>query len=382
MSQMSQRVLHIAPHFPEYSWRLSTAMGGICGTHLAVDRTQFDLEFEHRAALGEAETATTKVGFESLFSILTLLLLVVRFRPTIIHVQEPAGLKKSLICLIVLLLCSPFSMVALTVHDPMPHSGRDKAIARRTWPLRRVIRAISRLIFVHGEHCRAEYTERHPSATQAILSVNHGAILDDLKERRPASEVLTALFFGRMEEYKGLNTLLAALHSLRAKGEYIRLTIAGAGPELDRLQSEFKEFSDVTIVNKFIKPLQLMTMLKDSDCVLMPYEGATQSGVLAAAMGNGRFVIASEVGGIPDIVSEGGNGLLMRPKDADSLTHCLLRVAQEPELKARLLAGAELTGRTTLSWDRIARETFNGYLHAICGRRSSDAAACSEHQVS
>jgi glycosyltransferase involved in cell wall biosynthesis len=361
MSAPLERVLFIAPHFPEYTWRLAEAMGRICTTHLAVDRSQFDLEFDERQSVSESGAVTTKIAFESFLAVFSLIALILRMRPSIIHIQEPAGLKKSLICLIVVLLFSPCIKVALTVHDPQPHSGRDNATARRTWPYRRLIRKIAKIIFVHGDHCRQEYLNGIARSNQVVLSVNHGAILDDCRERRDMSRPLSALFFGRMEEYKGLDILLRAMRALRAQGEHVELTIAGAGPELDRLESDFKQLPNVEVWNQFVKPLHLMSLIKKSDCILMPYEGATQSGVLAAAMGNGRFVIASKVGGIPDIVREGENGLFMRPKDAESLGDCIRRVVREPGLRAKLLAGAELTGATILSWDLIAEQTFAGY---------------------
>ena len=93
----------------------------------------------------------------------------------------------------------------------------------------------------------------------------------------------------------------------------------------------------------------------------MPYKDASQSGVLASAFGNHRPVVASATGGIPDVVTDGVNGLLVPPADAEALADALERVLTSRPLAASLTEGARQTAEGSLNWDHIAERLFTTY---------------------
>jgi glycosyltransferase involved in cell wall biosynthesis len=95
--------------------------------------------------------------------------------------------------------------------------------------------------------------------------------------------------------------------------------------------------------------------------VVLPYLEATQSGVLAAAVANGRPVVASDVGGIPDVVVDGRTGVLTPPGDAGALADALGRLLGEPATLARMGAAAAGLADADLNWDDIAAETAQMY---------------------
>ena len=104
--------------------------------------------------------------------------------------------------------------------------------------------------------------------------------------------------------------------------------------------------------------------------VALPYKDATQSGVLASAYGNARPVVASATGGIPDVVTDGVNGLLVPPGDATALADALERVLTSKPLAATLTEGARQTAAGPLNWDRIAEQLLGSYLR-LAGRTVS-----------
>ena len=87
---------------------------------------------------------------------------------------------------------------------------------------------------------------------------------------------------------------------------------------------------------------------------MTPYVDATQSGVIAAAYGNGRPVIASRIGGLVDAVEDGVSGLLVPAGDAAALATALHRVVTDRALHARLRQGARDAADGAFSWPRIA----------------------------
>jgi glycosyltransferase involved in cell wall biosynthesis len=264
---------------------------------------------------------------------------------------------------IVVILCRPFFTLALTIHDPLPHSGRDASIARRPAPFLRYVRRRVHRVFIHGPSCRDQYLSQYlpaPHRDDRVVLTEHGVILSADSDRSPSAG-FHALMFGRMERYKGLEVLCRAIEHLVDEGREAPVHLAGAGPELDALEARFRACRGVLVQNGFAAAADLIAMIQSADCVLLPYTSATQSGVLAAAFANGRFVIASRVGGIVDIVEDGVNGILVEPGDPIALACALRSVASDPHLRQRLREGAKRTAIEQLSWGRIASDLVSCY---------------------
>jgi glycosyltransferase involved in cell wall biosynthesis len=353
----------IAPHFEEYAYLLAHGIAETRDVTLVVDTQTLTMEFAGRMLPVQPRLTVRANRFRSLADFMRLVGDVIRFRPQVIHWQEPSGLIKSIMAALLVLVCRPFVTIALTIHDPVPHGGRDARVARRLAVFRRYTRRRVHRIFVHGPTCRAQYLTQYlpaPHHDPRIALTEHGVILSGQKESAPRAP-FQALMFGRMETYKGLAVLCRATAILASEGHAIALRIAGAGPELDVLEAEFQAYPSVTVENRFVAAADLVAMIQDADCVLLPYTSATQSGVLAAAFGNGRFVIASKVGGIVDVVDDGVNGLLIEPGDARALAHALHAVATDAPLRNRLREGARRTALERLSWSRIAADLIACY---------------------
>jgi glycosyltransferase involved in cell wall biosynthesis len=85
---------------------------------------------------------------------------------------------------------------------------------------------------------------------------------------------------------------------------------------------------------------------------------------LLEALAAGRAVVASRVAGIPDVMEDGGNGLLVPPGDAAALAGALLRLQHDPQARGRLGAEARRRALALLSWDAAARRFEECYAQA------------------
>lgn len=358
-----RRIVMIAPHFEEYALHLCMALAEDADVLLALNLDRLHKDYEGRPFPATPGITFHDTRFESPLDGLRLFKTVIAFRPETIHLQEASGLRKALICAALVALTRPFCRIALTVHDPSPHEGRDAVIAQRLDRYRRFVRRAAQVVFVHGDYCRKRYLDVRENQSQSVVVIDHGEILGERPTALPDPKArpLSIFGFGRMEAYKGLHIFLDALKLLHARSVVPTVVLAGSGPEMDRLEGEFAAMPGVTVDNAFITSERLIEEMAATDLVVMPYLSATQSGVLAATLANRRFVVASGVGGIPDIVEDGHNGLLVPPGDPAALADALERVARDPALRQHLSDGAAQTASERLAWSQIVPKMLAQY---------------------
>jgi phosphatidyl-myo-inositol alpha-mannosyltransferase len=174
------------------------------------------------------------------------------------------------------------------------------------------------------------------------------------------SDELRLLFVGRAEERKGLPVLLAAFEALV---EHVpsRLTVVGADPEeVSRLITDPDVLAHIDVLGK-VSDSVLWRQLGEADLLCAPSLAGESFGmVLIEAMAAGTPVVASEIAGYNDVVTDGVDGVLVPPADPQALAEELQLLAHEPE---RLAAMGE-AGRKSAeryAWPRIASEVKQVY---------------------
>ena len=369
MTAAPLRFAVVAPHYPEYTVHYAKALEAHYEVLACVDADQLATEFEGRPADVGYPKNLKSLRWKTPLDLIRLIVTIMRFRPAILQFQEAVGPRRAFFVACLAKLMKRRALIALTVHDPAPHEGRDAAAARRTAWFSVYMRRLADVIVVHGPTCAQGYREHVGLRHQLLIETNHGLLLEPATIEPTPPGPLSLYVFGRMEAYKGLSVLLETANALHQEGVPFKLAIEGRGPELDRLQDRFLQLPEVRIFNGFVPPLQIMSSIQQAECVLLPYLSATQSGVLAAAYAGRRYVIASDVGGLSDVVVDGHNGLLVPPGDVHALVGAVKRLAADPALRARLQKGAQETADTTLSWRRIVDEANPKLLAVLECRR-------------
>lgn len=240
---------------------------------------------------------------------------------------------------------------ALTVHDPVPHPG-DAAAPWALQKVRRLLRRRASLLFVHSRALAEELTATGDVAAP-IEVVPHGA--EAAAVTAPPDDSL--LFFGRMSYYKGLDVLLDAMDQVWKARPGVTLTVAGEG-ELP----VHPALSDRRVVlhQGHVPEHEIPRLFRDATAVVLPYRQASQSGVGSLALQYGRPVIASRLGGLPELVGE-DRGRLVPSEDPGALADAMLEVLGRPDLAERLgRAGAAMVERE-IGWETVARLTVDAY---------------------
>ena len=106
------------------------------------------------------------------------------------------------------------------------------------------------------------------------------------------------------------------------------------------------------------KAVPLMRDNVDTDAIIPSREmkSVSKTGLADGLFAGWRYVIASDTGGLADIVDHGRNGILVPPGDPHALADAIRALAADPALRARLREGARATANGKLNWDRIAAE--------------------------
>ncbi|HLG09036.1 MAG TPA: glycosyltransferase family 4 protein [Gaiellaceae bacterium] len=138
------------------------------------------------------------------------------------------------------------------------------------------------------------------------------------------------LCIGRLIPIKGHLVLLRALAQARSRVPGVRLDIAGRGPLEPALKSYARELglSGAVRFLGFVSPIQ--QAIEDAAVVVVPSLGEGFGMVALEAMERARPVIASAVGGLPEIVADGETGLVVPSGDADALADAIVVLAGDP----------------------------------------------------
>jgi glycosyltransferase involved in cell wall biosynthesis len=174
------------------------------------------------------------------------------------------------------------------------------------------------------------------------------------------------LMFGQLRHDKGIGDLVEAVRQV--PDLYLvmgGLNTGGLDEVADQLESpELK--GRVIIREGFLSMAEAAKLFAATDTASLPYQVASQSGVLLLSYGFARPVIVYPVGGLPEAVVEGETGWVCERSDPDALA-ATLRASVEagwPECERRGAAGARLSDER-YSWPEIARLTEDVYYHAL-----------------
>lgn len=148
------------------------------------------------------------------------------------------------------------------------------------------------------------------------------------------------VFVGRLAHEKGLNYLIEAIKLLINNGTYVELCIIGDGNEKEKLESLCEEL-DIKQYCKFLGFIsygrKLNKVYQDSDIFVLPSLSEGIPKVLLEAMANGLPIIASDVGGIPEIIKDMENGILVTPKSPEVIAGAAKMIIEKDSLRKKLI---------------------------------------------
>lgn len=301
----------------------------------------------------------------SLFSAINLCREVRRRNYDLIHVQEHPDLWMSMCWH----LCGDHPTV-VTVHDPVQHPGLPAVTRAYQDMLQRLSVRRSRKYIVLGQSLKEKLLNRYGVSEDAVHVIPHGDnSLSGSWDENPAQECDTTkrviLFFGEVRPNKGLEYLLRAEPLMHGRIDDYEIVVAGRCDDFGRYAQYMRPGAPVTVRPNFIPNSEVPALFRRASVVVLPYISATQSGVIPMAYAHGKPVIATKVGALPDVVSDGHTGLLIEPGNPQAIADAVIAVLSDETQRLEMGRQGLMFCRHKLDWDAIARQTIEVYESAL-----------------
>ena len=253
-------------------------------------------------------------------------------------------------------------VVAMSIGSDINRIG-DPVSAMHT---RTVLRESDYLVTVSGDLCRKAVTMgAHPERARAILngcdlSVFHPQDRTNAREKLGIdSNCQAAVYIGRMDVKKGLRELVEAAVSLHEKRRNLHTYMVGVGPDRPVIEAAILAQNASSYIHAMpgCLPDEVAVWMAAADLVTLPSYMEGCPNVVLEALASGRPVVATEVGGIPEILND-ACGSLVPARDPVALAHALDAVL------GRTWSAEAISAQGSRSWSTVAEE-LGGVFDAV-----------------
>ncbi|MGB7947881.1 MAG: glycosyltransferase family 4 protein [Candidatus Binatia bacterium] len=297
-----------------------------------------------------------------------------QIRPDVVEIQWVAPQHGFVLIPLMLFLKFWFrskAKIFLNVHNVLPHESRlfDRIFSRLAF-------GRADKLLVHAERLSAQMVENFGQSIDKISIIPHGVCVDGAVryERRQAraelgiKEEYVLLFFGFVRPYKGLDDLIKAFGEVAKKFD-VALVVAGEFfTDLKHYERELEK-SDLLnrtyIFPRYIAYEEVSLFFNAADMLVQPYvRFAGQSGIPQTAYLHSLPVVATDVGGLPEMVIHGETGLIVPPGDPQALASAIEVLLSDREKRRRYgLSGKRLL-ESDFAWDRVTEKRLKVYAEA------------------
>ncbi|TWU35817.1 Alpha-D-kanosaminyltransferase [Novipirellula aureliae] len=358
------KIAVISYYFPEYCIRQANVMSR---DHDVVLVMPSDIAKEHLHLIDPAvfhesfERPRFRQPLRQCRTIRQILRNVRSFHPDVVHFQHG-----HLFFNLALLLLKRYPLV-VTIHDPRQHAGDRDSRKTPQWVMDFGFKRADRVI-VHGNELKPIVEKELGIRKDSIHVIPHVAIGDRKLPADIQDDGRTLLFFGRIWEYKGLEYLIRAEPKISNQFPNVRIVIGGRGEDFDRYRQMMCNPDRFEVHNGWITEDQRAAMFASSSVVVLPYIEATQSGVIPVAYNYAKPVVATNVGGLPEMVEHGKTGLLVPPKDHDALADAIIELLSDNEKRIEMGRAGKAKLDRECSAEVVTRQTIEVYRAAIQDR--------------
>ena len=294
-------------------------------------------------------------------------------RPEIVHIQPQFYLVD---WHILPHLKKTNTKLVLTVHDVIPHKFYTRHFDWLELLILQYIYNKADRLIVHAETNKQQLLANFSVDEHKVVIIPHGeyslaGISEEISEKWARSSLnlndndKVILYFGYIRKTKGIDILLKAFDRVAERFSDIVLVISGSViqgesfSEHRQTMNKLKCRSRIKCFLKYVEHQDVPIFFTPADIVVLPYvQFHSQSGVLHLAQGFGKPVIATDVGGLPEVVDEGKTGVVVRAGDVEGLAMAMTHLLENDSLRVEMGQRARKMAMERFSWDAIAKATI------------------------
>lgn len=261
--------------------------------------------------------------------------------------------------------------VIITAHDVRSFV---RSLEKPT--LRNLVYRFADAVVAHNRISQQELIEQIGVDDGKIRLIRHGNFLDVVSPLPDAAQsrrrlgvpeqARVILYFGQIKQVKGVDILLRAMPKVIERYPNAVLLLGGKPWKMDF--SEYQKIIDDLDIGahcikhmRFIGPSDLPDFFAASDAVVLPYRRIYQSGVVLLSMSYRKPVIAADLPGMVELITDGVDGYLFRQDDPDSLSRRLCDAFADDEARAEVAEAGFRRVRDHYDWNHTGRKTRRLY---------------------
>jgi glycosyltransferase involved in cell wall biosynthesis len=257
-------------------------------------------------------------------------------------------------------------VVSLRGSDVPGYDPHQRGLERAHW----LLRPLTRWIWRRAARVVAVCESLGRQAQQTLPGLEYSVIQNgvDLGRFRPRAngrgapnQRIRCLAVSRLVERKGLDDLIRAFAALE-RGRY-ELEIVGGGADEQSLRAMVADLGLEDLVH-FAGPLDRVrtaARYREADIFTLASWEEAFGNAFAEALASGLPVVGTNVGGIPELVEHGRNGVLVPPRDPETLAEAIRFLGERPELRAEMGRRNRAHAEANLSWERMTTRYFATY---------------------
>jgi len=301
-------------------------------------------------------------------SLLYLLWLITAFRPDVVNLHYIA--RNALFCLAAKRLLN-FKLI-VSIHGMDINSYANRSLLMR-WVTKRALEVADRVLS-NSAALLKDAQRISDSVIGKSMVVGNGVDLEQFVSS-PQSEYAQqryVLCVARLVFKKGIDVLIEAFETVHQRFSDLALLIAGDGPQRQKYAAlvEGSGLGSVVELLGRVEPSQIPSLLAGCELFVLPSRQEPFGIAILEAMASRKAVIATRVGGVPEIIRHMENGFLVDAESPQELAEAVVLLLQDNELRDSLAEAGYETVRSRFTWEKVVEKYLDAYQQVSDQRRS------------